>query len=303
MGKVYLKLDRKFIQRYRCKTCKKSFINQERLERNLKEKLYSKRKDISELYCMGTSLRDLSKNLEITRKTVMRKLDLISNELEEKFRDFETYNFNSHYENNHQLRPIIVFDEMETYEHTKLKPLSLTIAYDVVNKKIIDIQVATFFPKGRFISELQRKPHLRIKYELAKRNREDNRTAKTRSVLENVKKYISCNSHQPLFITDGRASYRSQLREVFQDSPFEHEVISSKELVENYIKTNKYGFGQKNIRLKASFDALCTTMRAKISRLRRDSFIHTKKVANLQKTLFLFMNHWNENHGKEDFTF
>lgn len=291
-------MDRKFVQRYRCITCKKSFINHERQEKCNKEKLYSTRKEIAELYCMGTSLRDLSKKLKISRTTTMRKLDLISSELEEKFRDYETFNFNSHYEINKTMRPSIVFDEMETYEHTKLKPLSITIAYDAINKKIIDIQVSTFFPKGRFISELARKPHLREKYQLAKRNREDNRTETIKRVLENVKKYLGENNLKPIFITDGKASYRSLLKEVFQDRAFEHDVISSKEMMENFVKTSKYGVGHKkdNIYSKASFDALCASMRAKLSRLRRDSFIHTKKVANLQKTLFLFMDYWNISH-------
>lgn len=297
MGKIYLKLDRKYIQRYRCKTCKKSFINKDRLERNPKEKMYSSRKEIAEMYCMGMSLRDLSKKMNITRKTIDRKIELITEEINKKYKDFETFNFNSHHEENEDRRPIIVFDEMESYEHTKLKPLSISIAYDVINKKIIDIQVATFFPKGRFISTLHKKPHLRIKYELAKRYREDNRNEQMTKVLESVKNYIAHNKHKPLFITDGRAVYKTLLKEVFRNQNFVHEVIISKEMIENFVQTSKYGMNQVNIREKASFDALCATMRSKLSRLRRDSFIHTKKVNNLYNTLLLFMDFWNKTHS------
>lgn len=293
-GKLYLKADRTYVQRYQCIICKKNFINRNKIERKPNEKLYSTRKDVAELYCRGMSLRDISKTLKVSRTTVMSKLDLVSNEIENKLRDYANFNFNSHHEDNYKRTPIIVFDEMETYEHTKLKPLSITIAYDVINKKIVDIQVATFFPKGRFVSELKKKPHLRIKYEIAKRQRDDNRTETTKNVLNNVKKYLEGNSNTPLFITDGKAGYVSILREVFKT--YRHEVIISREVVENFIKYDKYGISHKHIKEKASLDSVCAIMRAKLSRLRRDSFIHTKKIINLQKNLFLFMDYWNNNH-------
>ena len=85
--------------------------------------------------CSGVSINRIAESLGINRKTVMRKITWLAR---------EASRFHHHAIESGELNTDFVqFDEVETFEHTRLKPISIAIAVQVSTRKIIDIKVAT----------------------------------------------------------------------------------------------------------------------------------------------------------------
>jgi transposase-like protein len=286
IGKIYLKADRKSVQRYKCKNCQKTFLDFEKIKRNKKEKLYSLRKQVQELYCMGTTLRDIAKSLDISRATVSNKLNECSIDskkdvVENRYMKLKMKNY----------IPEIVFDELETYEHTKLKPISVGVAYDYNNNQIISMTTASFKPRGRYAFIFRKDPEKLAYYKHILATRVDNRQEAIIQSFRNIKIYLEGTNKKPIIITDGKRAYLTAIREVFGDHGCVHIVVISKDLKKTFT-----GFNYEVPKSKFSFESLLGTMRAKLSRLSRATFIHTKDIDWLQKTLYVYADFWNKRH-------
>lgn len=292
IGKVYLKADRKDVQRYKCKTCNITFINVEALERHKKEKRYSLRKQVQELYCIGTTLRDIAKALGVSRTTVADKLNECSIDSHTRLisLDFKFINHQFGFKN-----PIIVFDELETYEHTKLKPISVGVAYDFRNNKIIMMKTASFKARGRYAMLFMKDPIKLAYYNRVKAERIDNRQEMILESFKIIKGYLEGCDVKPTIITDGKRAYLTAIKEVFGDDGCHHQVVITKDLKSLKKQTYK-GARMALPSAKFSFESLLGTMRAKLSRLSRATFIHTKDINWLQKTLYVYADFWNKRH-------
>src|SRR5271157_5825874 len=108
------KSDSRRIQRFRCLGCRRSFSNATghpcfgQNKRQFNERL---RKQL----CSGTSLRRAAKILHLSRTTVARKLVFLGQQAR---LQLEILN------KQHSSVEIVEFDDLETFEHTKCKPLS-----------------------------------------------------------------------------------------------------------------------------------------------------------------------------------
>ena len=136
------------VPRFRCSGCKRGYSNatfhpcygQKKRHKNFR---------VYQLLCSGVSLRRTARLLHLHRTTVERKLRFLAaqcrlsqKQLLEKFR-------------NEPLSEIF-FDEMESFEHTKLKPLSLPIA--VTRERIIlSAKVARMPAKGLLAAPSRKK--------------------------------------------------------------------------------------------------------------------------------------------------
>ena len=126
------------VQRYLCKACRKSFSTQT-TDLTYREQKPEVNSSLFRLLCSGVSQRRCGILLGISRHTVARKLVKMGawslRALDEQL----------------PCRPIsqeVTFDEMETFEHTKCKPLSIALAVDDKTRRILGLKVAQMPAKG-----------------------------------------------------------------------------------------------------------------------------------------------------------
>ena len=142
------KADGKQWRRFRCKKCRTTFS-----ETTTQACYYQKKrhlnKRVSDLLCAGVSQRRIAKLLKISRTTVVRKFLFLARQARIK--------------NNSQRESIplihdLQFDDLETFEHSKCKPLSVTMAVENGSRRIIGFQVS-FMPCKGLLAEISRKKY------------------------------------------------------------------------------------------------------------------------------------------------
>jgi hypothetical protein len=89
---------------------------------------------IFKLASSGVTMRRIAIIIDCSRLTVERKLKLIASKSKVAHQQYLLKNINK--------TNSVLFDEMEIYEHTKCKPLSIALAVDNHTGNIIDAQVA-----------------------------------------------------------------------------------------------------------------------------------------------------------------
>ena len=99
------------------------------------------------------SLRRIARVLKIDRRTVERKVKFLAKEaLQDQERLLDEWLRKPGGKLTH-----IQFDEMETFEHTKCKPLSIALAVDGDSRKILSIEVSQMPAKGLLAKTALRK--------------------------------------------------------------------------------------------------------------------------------------------------
>ena len=172
------------------------------------------------------------------------------------------------------------FDEMETIEHTKLKPLTIPIC---VNEKyeILGINVGKIRAKG----------HLSVISQKKYGFREDQREKVISEVFEELAK----NTQPPpkTITTDSHPRYSRLIQRYFPRA--QHIQVNAGELIKKK-KEMMYLAERKRV-----FDPLfivnqrCAMLRSDIRRLTRRSWCTTKKIENLNYFLKLYQMYNNQN--------
>lgn len=161
-------------RRFLCRPCQKTFslatssvcVNQKK--RHLNPQIF-------QMLCHGNSQRGLAKLLRINRKTVVRKLvflGLLSHHILDEYRTC------------HPLCREIEFDDLETFEHSKLKPLSVIAAVESHSRRILGFRVAQMPAKGLLVKKSL------LKYG----KRKDERKAKRRELFQEIKACVSATA-------------------------------------------------------------------------------------------------------------
>lgn len=135
------------VQRFTCKNCRRSFSRRTdsvfRGER--KEKV---NRALFLLLCAGVSQRECARVLNINQKTVARKVIRLGR-------------WARLVHQKHLCSVVgeseVVFDEMETFEHTKCKPLSIAVAVDRKSRRIFAAQAASMPAKGKLAAISRKK--------------------------------------------------------------------------------------------------------------------------------------------------
>lgn len=141
------KFDGKKIQRYRCHHCLATYSDAtyQSCYRQKKRRLNPK---IRVLLCSNASQRRIARILKISRTTVARKHVFLAEQAKiENQKDFEKL-------------PLITelqFDDLETIEHTKCKPLSVTVAVEKHSRKILGFDVCSMPAKGHLAKYARKK--------------------------------------------------------------------------------------------------------------------------------------------------
>ena len=129
-----MKTKRGIVQRFECKACNKTFT-QRTGSLNYRHRKQDLRTTITELYCEGMSLRAIARVLKIHRKTVTKYF--LENAQVAKTKNLKTLLEGG------IITTYAQFDELETFEHTKRRPLGVEASIRAKTGEIISMKVAT----------------------------------------------------------------------------------------------------------------------------------------------------------------
>jgi hypothetical protein len=168
----------------------------------------------------------------------------------------------------------LLFDDMVTFEHTKCKPVAISLIVEEGSRKILDFEVSPMAANGK-LAEISRKKY---------GPREDGRRLAWRSLLARSKVMIDERAH---FKSDEHPWYAGLLKEHFPQST-------------HYQYKGRRGCVVGQGELKASgFDAMFSLnhsfamIRDGIGRLVRKTWCTTKKLENLRHQLEIYIDFHN----------
>lgn len=197
-GFYFRRRDQKFVRRFRCLTCKKSFSDATS-SLNYRQKKTHLNAIVFRLLCSGVSQRRCARIQAINRKTVVRKLLIL-----EKFCTRDQLSLLA----NMKGRVFNVqFDDMETWEHTKLKPLSIPLAVEQKTRLIIASDVVRMPAKGKIARQSIKKYG----------KRSDHRKKGWKNVLETVA--LVCSDTKNLnILSDSNPHYPFHIRKYLPEA-------------------------------------------------------------------------------------
>lgn len=259
-GHFYIKCRNQYVRKFQCYTCKKVFSS-----RTSKIDYRHKKMDKNILFVKmlteGNSIRGISRMIGLTYKNTYNK-----------FLWFKALVTEEKQRLRYQATKLQV-DELETFHHTKCKPLSVVL---IVNEKhrLLEAKVAEMPAKGKLAA------FSRQKYGY----RKDERKQKLSEALANVKEKLL--SPPVLIQSDANPGYPSQFARFFAGVKTIQYNQSKKERHRSKLHENLH---------KREFDPLfavnhkCALLRRRINRLARRTWCTTKKPENLQLHLDLFL--------------
>ena len=264
-GSFYRRSDSRRIQRFRCLICSKHF-SAATFQDCYRQNKRGKNELLRRMLCSGVSQRRCSKILSLSRTTVVRKFLFLFKQSERLF-----------------LSPIekpvchnIEFDDMETFEHTKCKPLSITLSVESGTRRILGLQVSKMPAKGH-LTEVSRKKY---------GPRKDERTRGRKKLFEQIRNIVS---ESATIRSDENPHYPKSVKEFFPDCV--HETFKGR---------RGCIVGQGELK-KIKFDPLfslnhtCAMFRANVNRLFRKTWCTTKRPDYLYAHLILYAQFHNEN--------
>ncbi|WP_374029976.1 hypothetical protein [Bdellovibrio bacteriovorus] len=160
--------------RYFCKPCKKHFSLAtfspcyRQRKRHLNPRLF-------EVFVSGVSQRRAAFIFKVNRKTVIRKFIFLG---------LASYHYLLEDRKRYPVSTEIEFDDLETFEHSKLKPLSVIAAIETGSRRILGFKVARMPAKG-----------LLVKRSLKKYGRrKDERKSKRIELFKELRPYVCENA-------------------------------------------------------------------------------------------------------------
>ena len=264
-GRYWRVSDGRWLKRYRCRSCQKGF-SQATTHECYQQKKRQFNKRVFSLLVSGVSQRRAAQLLNLNRTTVVRKFLFLAEQsrlaVKESLKKFPQTS-------------ILEFDDLETFEHSKMKPLSVTLAVEFRSRRILGFSVSKMPCKGRLAKRARAKYGPRV----------DERAVGRRRLFETL---------QPLV---------SEFAEIKSDeSP--HYPRDVKKYFPNATHIRFKGVrgavtGQGELK-KIKFDPLfslnhtCAMFRANINRLFRKTWCTTKKSERLTAHIWNYVHYHNE---------
>jgi transposase-like protein len=267
-GSYFRANDSRTIPRFKCLDCGKKF-SLSTFSLAYRQKKRRVNQQVLKLLSSSVSMRRTAIILNIHELTVKRKLIYLAKKArlsQELLLEQLKQNPIAH----------LQFDDLITKEHTKLKPLSITIAVDAKKRTILGAKVSQI-PAFGLLSERAKK-----KYGFRKSYLQKN-------LHELFDKIAPSISQKSLIETDEHKLYPQVVSRFFPRA--EHKTFKSE---------RGCIAGQGELK-KVHFDPLfiinhtCATLRANINRLVRRTWCTTKDPQMLQNHLDLFVNYYNQN--------
>ena len=255
----------RFIQRYKCNCCQKKFSNATgtlefgQKKRRVNSKLFG-------LLNSNMSMRRAAKFLNISRTTVDRKFIYLAKKAELQNKKFIA--------SQKQKVMHLQFDDLITSEHTKLKPLAISLAVDADRRFILGLEVSVIGAFGHLVQISRRKYGPRI----------NNHKEGLERLFTSISGTIHLNA------------------KVSTDEDTKYAGFVKKHLPHREHLQYKGGrgaiVGQGELK-KLKYDPLfmlnhsCAMLRANINRLARKTWCTTKLKERLKMHLDIFMSFYN----------
>ena len=213
----------------------------------------------------GISQRRAARLLRVNRKTIVRKFLFMA-----KYAHLYLTHFNAQMKK----ATTMIFDDLESFEHTKCKPLSITLAVEHSTRRILGFRVAQMPAKGLLAALAQAK--------YGPRN--DEREAKRRDLFSELKNYVTDTAD---IKSDQNPHYTSTVREYFPKS--KHQTYKGRRgCVVGQGELKRGGYDPL-----FSLNHTCAMMRANINRLFRRTWCTTKKAERLSDHIALYALYHN----------
>ena len=265
-GRYHRTSDSRDIQRFRCLGCKRGFSQSTEQDcfRQLKR---HKNEPLRRLLSSGISMRRSAKLLHLSRRTVDRKLRFLG---EQSRLLLEYHNLTK------PKASVIEFDDMETFEHTKCKPLSITLAVESESRRILGYEVSQMPSKGRLAKTAFKKYG----------PRRDFRSQGRARLLERL---IALVADELVIKSDSNPHYPVDIRKYFP------RAVHKQHLGQRGSVT-----GQGELK-KIRFDPLfslnhtCAKLRDDIKRLARKTWCTTKSPLRLADHIAIYALYHNQN--------
>jgi len=256
------KSDSRFIQRFYCNHCKNTYSNA------IKDSAYNQNKrrvnhPLRFLLGSAVSMRRAAMLLHVSRSTVARKLRFLG-DLCRKEHALYLGTLDRSVES-------IQFDELQTIEHSKCKPLSVATVVSVGNRKILGTVVSSM-PATGHLAKISRK-----KYGY----RPDHRRAGLNALFRTIEGSISV---RPTVMSDEHPYYRSIVTRYFPKARY-CQVKGS--------KATTTGLGELKKKARDPLFSINHTLamfRANINRLLRKTWCTTKDPARLADHLAIYIS-------------
>ncbi|MEK6773401.1 MAG: transposase [Bdellovibrionota bacterium] len=266
IGKYYRTSDSTSVQRYQCKKCLKSFSTAT-LQPCYSQKKRHKNEMLRRLLCSGVSQRRAARLLSLARKTVVRKFIFLGIQAQEILRA-----------SNLSLPSCdtIEFDDMETFEHSKCKPLSITLAVEFKTRRILGFEVSQM-PAKSILARIAVKKY---------GPRKDLRFFGRRKLFKDIKTLIH---HNALIKSDQNPHYPKDVMRHFPKAS--HETFKGRRgCIVGQGELKKIGFDPL-----FSLNHTCAMFRANVNRLFRRTWCTSKKPERLSYHLAIYAVYHNQN--------
>jgi transposase-like protein len=262
-GSFWRKSDSKPVKRFRCLLCEKTFSSATK-DACFKQKKRQKNLALKELLASGVSHRRSAKLLRINRKTVKRRL-LFFGEVFGKKLTFENAFLKVHE---------MQFDDLETFEHTKCKPLSVLLAVDGPTRRILGFRVAQMPAKGLLAKKAIKKYGPRA----------DERSQMRKSLFGELQPIVQPGS---IIRSDSNPYYVHDVKSYF---PLSHHIpcVGKRGAITGQGELKKIVFDPI-----FSLNHTCAMLRANICRLIRKTWCTTKRKECLKAHLAIYADYHN----------
>ncbi len=273
-GHYFRKDDSRSISRFKCKVCLKRFsaasvtLEWKQKKRRVNQPLYK-------LLASGLSMRRSALILNIHHVTVARKLEYLAKKAELSQRELLEKLKNNPVKN-------LQFDDLITSEHTKLKPLSVSIAVDAKRRFILGLQVSSIPSFGHLAAFSRKKYGKRTNTHLEKLD----------ELFSQIQPFIDQTA---LIESDEHKRYPEMVKKHFPKATHKR-----------YKGGRGCVVGQGELK-KLKYDPLfkinhtCAMLRANINRVFRRTWCTTKKAEKLQLHLQIFVQFYNQVLLEENF--
>ena len=265
-GSFFRKSDSKWIQRFRCLTCGRSF-SRSSLSPSKNQKARRITPHLYELVCSGVSQRRAARILKVNRKTVVRRFRYLAEQSRLRHVGYLAARVKA---------PVssVEFDDLETSEHTKCKPISVALAIEPKSRKILGFQVSQMPAKGRLAQISVRKYGYR----------EDQREVGWNALLESLTLVVKANA---TFKSDENPHYPKHILRHFPDCTHK-KVPGGRGAI-----TGQGELKKKRYDPIFSLNHTCAMLRANLNRLFRRTWCTTKTKQGLIDHLSIYVQYHN----------
>ena len=263
-GVFYRKSDGQHVARFWCKRCKNGF-SAATLNLNYGQKKRQFNDRIRRILAAKVSQREAARFLGVNRKTIARKLLILGPREKEKM-----------VKRNKQvaLATDVQFDDLETFVHTKCKPVSVTLAVEARTRRILDFEVSQMPAKGRLAKTALKKYGARA----------DHRGIARRKLFSRLQKLVSADA---VFTSDSNPHYPATVKRYFPRA--EHKtVLGGRSAVTGQGELKKLGHDPI-----FSLNHTCAMFRDHVGGLVRKTWGSHRCIKRLEMALSLYANEHN----------